>query len=48
MTATTSITVRSIPAADNAKLEKLAKANGRSKSAEIRLAINQHVSRGAK
>lgn len=46
--AAVSITVRDIPAADNAKLAKLAKKNGRSKSAEIRLAINQHVSRGDK
>lgn len=46
--AAVSITVRDIPAADNAKLAKLAKLNGRSKSAEIRMAIKLHVSRGDK
>jgi plasmid stability protein len=47
-TATTNMTIRNVPASDLAKLAKIAKANGRSTAAEIRLAINQHVSRGAK
>lgn len=43
-----SITVRNIPAEDDAKLAALAVKNDRSKAAEIRLAIREHLSRGAK
>lgn len=41
------MTIRSIPTTDLTKLSQLAKSNGRSMAAEIRMAIKLHVSRGA-